>query len=179
MSQLKIVLIVATAVVLQSTLRNVWAPLVYIDFPLIVAVYVALQRDAIKAVLVGCFAGLATDALSAGLLGSNGFSKTLTAYIVAALSTQVMLDNPLARIPVLAGAAALDTAVFFLLHRLLGQPLDNLFSEMMAYKLICTTVVGTVAFVALNEFFSERARQRRQLAFRRRIARRTTGRRRQ
>lgn len=116
MSQLKIVLIVVTAVVLQSALRNVWAPLVYIDFPLIVAVYVALQRDAIKAVLVGCFAGLATDALSAGLLGSHGFSKTLTAYMVAALSTQVMLDNPLARIPVLAGAAMLDTAIFFLLH---------------------------------------------------------------
>ncbi|MEJ7711306.1 MAG: rod shape-determining protein MreD [Pyrinomonadaceae bacterium] len=113
MSQLKIVLIVVTAVILQSALRNVWAPLVYIDFPLIVAVYFGLQRDAIKAVLVGSFAGLATDALSAGLLGSNGFSKALTAYIVAALSTQVMLDNPLARIPVLAGAALIDTAVFF------------------------------------------------------------------
>lgn len=179
MSQLKIVLIVVTAVVLQSALRNVWAPLVYIDFPLIVAVYVALQRDAIKAVLVGCFAGLATDALSAGLLGSHGFSKTLTAYMVAALSTQVMLDNPLARIPVLAGAAMLDTAIFFLLHRLLGQRLGSILVETMAYKLIWTTVVGTVAFIALNEFFSERARQRRQLAFRRRIARRTTGRRRQ
>lgn len=175
MNQLKIVFVVVIAVVLQTTLRRVWEPLVYIDFPLIVGVYFALQRDAMKAIFVGSFAGLAVDALSLGLLGSNGFSKALTAYTVAALSAQVMLDNALARIPVIAGATMLDTAVYFMLHRLLGQRLESPFVETLAYKLIWTTVVGTAAFVVLNEFFSERARERRQLAFRRRIARRTTG----
>jgi hypothetical protein len=64
------------------------------------------------AVFIGTVAGLGTDLLSGGLLGANGFSMTLTAYLIAALVTRVMLDNPLLRIPVLAGAAAFDTVVY-------------------------------------------------------------------
>ncbi|HVG38104.1 MAG TPA: rod shape-determining protein MreD [Pyrinomonadaceae bacterium] len=175
MNQLKIATAIAAAAVLQTYLRMLWPPLGYIDFALIIVVYFALQRDAVRAVIIGCLAGLATDALSVGLLGANGFAKTLTAFTIASLSTQVMLDNPLARIPVLAGAALLDTAVYYLMHNLLGQRLFGPFAETAAYKLIWTTVVGTIVLYGLGELFSERARQRRQLAFRRRIARRTSG----
>ena len=172
MRQLKIALVLAAAVILQSSLRAVWPPLVYIDLPLIVVVYFALQRDAMQAILLGAIAGLATDALGGGLLGAGGFSKTLVSYLVVTLATRVMLDNPLARIPVLAGASLLDDAVYVLLHRMLGQPPSFPFIERASFKLIGTTVVGTVILYLLDMLFSERARQRRKLAFRRRIARR-------
>lgn len=178
MAQLKIILSVALAAILQSSLRQIWPALVYIDLPLIVTVYFALQRDAVRAVLVGCFTGVATDALSRGLLGAGGFTKTLVAYLIATLTTYISLDNPLARIPVLAGAVVLDSVVYYFLHQLLGQPSFEPFVETMAFKLILTTVVGTAALYGLDSIFSERARQRRQLAFRRRIARRTLSRRR-
>ena len=71
MRQLKVALVLAVAIILQSTLRAVWPPLVYVDLPLIVVVYFALQRDALQALLVGAIAGLATDALSGGLLGAG------------------------------------------------------------------------------------------------------------
>jgi rod shape-determining protein MreD len=173
MRQLKIAIVLAVAILLQSSLRNIWQPLVYIDLPLIVVVYFALQRDMVQALVVGVIAGLATDALSSGgLLGAGGFSKTLTAYVIAALATRVMLDNPLVRIPVLAGAALLDASVYVLLHRMLGQASQMPFVERVSYELIWTTVVGTILLYIFDTFFSERARQRRQFAFRRRIARR-------
>jgi rod shape-determining protein MreD len=173
MRQLKIAIVLALAILLQSSLRNIWQPLVYIDLPLIVVVYFALQRDMLQALVVGVAAGLATDALSGGgLLGAGGFSKTLTAYVIAALATRVMLDNPLVRIPVLAGAALLDDTVYVLLHRMLGQASQRPFVETVSYKLIWTTVVGTLILYFFDMFFSERARQRRQFAFRRRVARR-------
>lgn len=175
MNQLKIAFAIAVAAVLQTYLGRLWPALGYIDLPLIIVVYFALQRNAVRAVIIGTLAGLATDALSVNLLGANGFSKTLTAFTIASLSTQVMLDNPLARIPVLAGAAMLDAGVYFLLHYLLGQRLSAPFAETVAYKLIWTTIVGTIVIYGLDELFSERARQRRQLAFRRRIARRSSG----
>lgn len=175
MKQLKIALAIAMAAVLQTYLRILWPGLGHIDFPLIVVVYFALQRDAVRAVIIGCLTGLATDALSVGLLGANGFSKTLTAFTIASLSTQVMLDNPLARIPVLAGAAMLDASIYYLLHHLLGQRLPAPFAESVAYKVIWTTIIGTIVIYGLDELFSDRARQRRQLAFRRRIARRSSG----
>jgi rod shape-determining protein MreD len=178
LEQLKIAGVLALAIALQTSLRAIWDPVVFIDLPLIVVVYFALQRDVLKALIIGAAAGLATDALSGGgLLGAGGFSKTLTAYVISALSTRVMLDHPLTRIPVLAGAALLDATVFNLLHRMLDQRSLRPFVETVSFKLIGTTIVGTAILYALDNFFGERAHQRRQLAFRRRVARRTPSRR--
>jgi rod shape-determining protein MreD len=173
----KLAVCVALAVVLQSSLGALWRPLVYADLPLIVVVYFALKRDAVLAVFIGAAAGLATDLLSGGLLGAGGFSMTLTAYLLAALVTRVAIDNPLLRIPVMAGAAALDTVVYFLLHQLMGQPpgspLGGTIAETFAFRIIWTTVAGTVIAFALDSFFNETSRlRRRHFAFRRRVARR-------
>lgn len=173
MQHLKIAAVVALAVILQSVLRQIWPPLVHIDLPLIVTVYFALQRDVLQAMMVGAIAGLATDSLSGGgLLGAGGFSLTLTAYLIATLATRVMLDNPLVRIPVIAGAALFDATVFVLLHRMLDQPSQLPFVETASYKVIWTTIVGTILLYVFDTLFSERARQRRQLSVRRRVARR-------
>lgn len=171
--KLKIAFAVAIAVVLQTSLRQLWPPLVHVDLPLIVVTYFALRRDVVQAMVVGFIAGVATDVFSKGLLGANGFSKTLVAYLIAALATRVMLDNQLMRIPVLAGAAALDAIVVVLLQRVLGQSSIVPFPETTAFKLIGTTAAGTFIFYLLDGLFSDRARQRRQFAFRRRAARRS------
>src|SRR5688572_12967440 len=121
MNQLKITIALIVAVVLQWTLRNVAEPFAYIDFPLIIVVYAALQRNSLKAIFFGTFAGIAVDALSGGLLGANGFSKTLIAYLVSELARRVYMDNLLLRIPVIAGACLLDDLAYYGMHRLLGQ----------------------------------------------------------
>jgi rod shape-determining protein MreD len=175
--KLKIGVCVALAVLLQTTLRHYWQGLVYIDLPLIVITYFALRRDVVLALVVGCVTGLATDAFSGGLLGAHGFTKTLISYLIAALVTRVMLDNPLARIPVIAGAAALDATLYVLLHQIFRQPVLRPFVETVTYKVIATTIVGTFLFYLFDIFFSDRARTRRQFAFRRRAARRSLARR--
>jgi rod shape-determining protein MreD len=175
--QIKIAALILLAATLQSFLRAIWDPLVFVDIPLIVAVYFALQRDAVLAVIVGLAVGLATDGLSLTLLGANAFSKSMTAFTVASLATRIMIDNAVARIPVLAGAVMLDSAIYFLLHSILGQNLDKPFGEIATLRLIWTTVAGTALMYLLDGFFSERASQRKQLAFRRRAARRTLNRR--
>src|SRR5437868_11595634 len=118
----KLAICVALAVAVQAGLGTVWPPARYADLTLVVVIYFALQRDAVQAVVLGTVAGLATDVLSGGLLGARGFSMTLTAYLLAALVTRVMIDNTLLRVPVLAGAAGFQTVVYLLLHQLLGQP---------------------------------------------------------
>ena len=175
--KLKIAVCIALAIILQSSLRHIWSFLVYVDLPLIVVAYFALRRDVLQAVIIGAVAGLATDALSGGLLGAGGFTKTLTAYLIASVATRVRLDNPLVRIPVIAGAAAFDVVVYVLLHRMLSQPSLVPFPETAAFKLISTTVAGTFIFYVLDYFLSEQALQRRQFAFRRRLARRSLSRR--
>src|SRR6185436_20512622 len=172
MPQLKIAAVLALAIILQLSLRAVWPPLSYIDFPLIVVVYIALQRHAWQALIVGTIAGLAVDAASGGLIGAGGFSKTFTAYLVFLAATRVNLENTLLRIPVLAAATLLDSAIYVFWHRSLGYPPTVPFVQTMSYRLIGTTIAGTVAIYLLDLLFTDQARQRRSFASRRKGARR-------
>jgi rod shape-determining protein MreD len=175
MPQLKIAAVLALSILLQLSLRVLWQPLSYIDFPLIVVVYIALQRDAWQALLVGTLAGIIVDASSGGLIGAGGFSKTLTAYIIYFAATRVNLENPLLRIPVLAAATVLDSAIYVFWHRLLGYPPIGPLMQTISYRLIATTVAGTIVLYMLDSVIADRSAQQRQFATRRRVARRSTG----
>lgn len=175
MPQLKIAAVLALSIVLQLSLGAVWPPLSYIDFPLIVVVYIALQRDAWRALVVGTLAGVIIDSASGGLIGAGGFSKTLTAYIIYFAATRVNLENPLLRIPVLAAASVLDASIYVFWHRVLGYATNVPVMQTIAYKLIATTTMGLVVLYMLDSVVAERSAQRRQFATRRRVARRTTG----
>lgn len=165
MEQAKIIIALIVAVLLQWTLRNVYEPLTFIDFPLIIVVYAALQGSSIRSLLYGTVAGLAVDALSGGLLGASGFSKTLIAFVVSELVRRVYLDNLLLRIPVIAGACLLDNLVYYGMHRLLGQEPTGQFMTTVAYSLIGTTIAGTIIFLLLNSFFTENVRRGKRDAF--------------
>jgi rod shape-determining protein MreD len=165
MEQVKLTIALIIAVLFQWTLRNVAEPLAYIDFPLIIVVYAALQRNSIRAIFFGTFSGLAIDALSGGLLGANGFSKTLIAFIVSELARRVYLDNLLLRIPVIAGACLLNNAVYYGLHRLLGQEMPAQFWINTSYALIGTTIAGTAIYLLLENFLAEKASNRRRDMF--------------
>ncbi|MBA2378992.1 MAG: rod shape-determining protein MreD [Blastocatellia bacterium] len=165
MDQVKITIALIIAVLLQWTLRNIAEPLAFIDFPLIIVVYAALQRDALKAIFFGTFAGLAVDALSGGLLGASGFSKTLVAYMVLELSRRVYMDNLLLRIPVIAGACLLDDLVYYGVHKMMGQePIGQMFVT-MSYNLIGTTIAGTAIFILIDHFLADRSRSRKREIF--------------
>ena len=75
MEQVKITVALVIAILLQWTLRNIAEPLAYLDLPLIIVVYSALQRNAIRAIIFGTIAGISVDALSGGLLGANGSTQ--------------------------------------------------------------------------------------------------------
>jgi rod shape-determining protein MreD len=165
MEQVKLTAALIIAVLLQWTLRNVAEPFAYIDFPLIVVVYAALQRNSLRAILFGTFSGLAVDALSGGLLGANGFSKTLVAYIVSEIARRVYMDNLLLRIPVIAGACFLNDAIYYGLHRLLGQQPSGQFLIVASYTVIGTTIVGTIVGLILDTLMRERQNPRRREMF--------------
>ncbi len=172
MEQVKITVALIVAVFLQWTLRNVAEPLAFVDFPLIIIVYAALQRNAIKAIIFGTIAGIAVDALSGGLLGANGFSKTLIAYAVAELARRVYLDNLLLRIPVIAGACLLDDLVYYGMHKLLGQDPSAQVLVIISYTVIGTTITGTLIYMLLDKFSETPLRRKREMFTQRRQTRR-------
>ncbi len=177
MRQLKIAVLLVVAIALQSALRAIWHPLGFLDLTLILVVYFALQREPLQALSVAAVAGLATDLVSGrpALLGAGGFSKVVAAYAVYYVASRVMLDTTLLRIPVLLGAALVDNLVYVGMHRLLGQTPPMPFVQSLSYKVIATTVAGTILLYVYDSYFSAKARQRRQFTVRRRVARRPSG----
>jgi rod shape-determining protein MreD len=177
MRQLTIAILLIVAIALQSALRAIWQPLAFVDLTLILVVYFALQREPLQALFVAAAAGLATDLISGppALLGAGGFSKVLTAYAIYFVASRVMLDTTLLRIPVLVGASVIDNVVYVGMHRLLGQTPPVPFVQSLSYKVVATTVAGTVLLYIYDSYFSGKARQRRQFTVRRRVARRPSG----
>jgi rod shape-determining protein MreD len=165
MEGVKLTVSLIIAVLLQWTLRNISDVFAYVDLPLIVIVYAALQRNSIRALIFGTAGGIAMDALSGGLLGANGFTKTLIAYAVAELARRVYLDNLLLRMLVLAGASIVSSILFYGVHRLLGQTpaVDPL--VVGGYSLIGTTIAGTVIYILLQNMNTERPRSRKRDTF--------------
>lgn len=161
MEQAKIIIVLIIAVVLQWTLRGVADVFAYIDFPLIVIVYAALQRNGIRAILLATISGVLVDALSGGLLGANAFTKTLIAYIVSEIVRRVYLDNLLLQIPVIAGACVLDNLLYYGLHRIFGQAPTVPFVVTIAYAVIGTTIAGTIVYLILGNFSVENIRRKR------------------
>ncbi len=165
MEGVKLTIAIIIAILLQWTLRNVAEPFVYIDFPLIVIVYAALQRNAIRAILFATISGVAVDALSGGLLGANGFAKTLVAYIVSEIARRVYMDNLLLRIPVIAGASVVSSFIYFGLHWIFGQAPSGDMIVTAAYSLIATTIAGTLIFLIFQNFFSDKVRPKKREIF--------------
>jgi rod shape-determining protein MreD len=165
MEQVKITVALIIAIILQWTLRNVHEVFMYVDFPLIIIVYAALQRNTIKALLFGTISGIMIDALSGGLLGANGFSKTLVAFVVSEIARRVYLDNLLLQIPVIAGACLLDDLVYYGMHRLLGQEPSAPFLVTIAYTLIGTTIAGTIIYLILGSFSVDTLKRRKRDGF--------------
>ena len=160
MEGVKLTIALIIAVLLQWTLRNVAEPFTFIDFPLIIVVYAALQRNSIRAILFATFSGLAVDALSGGLLGSNAFAKTLVAFAVSEITRRVYMDNLLLRIPVIAGACLVSELIYYGLHRLFGITPNADPVVTISYTLIGTTIAGTVIYILLERVSAEKRSSR-------------------
>ena len=165
MEGVRLTICLIIAIVLQWTLRNVAEPFAYVDFPLIIVVYAALQRNSIRAILFGTISGVAVDALSGGLLGANGFSKTVIAYVVSEIARRVYMDNLILRIPVIAGACLLNNLIYYGLHRLFGQPPSGDVLVTGAYSLIGTTIAGTLVYLLLQSFSGNTIKSRKRDVF--------------
>lgn len=179
MQILKIALTIVLALLLQLLLPNYLKFFRYIDLPLLVTVYFSLQRSPRLAMAVGFFSGNGGDVVSGGILGVSGFTKTLIGYLIAVVSIKFPLENPLARLAVVALASAASTVLFVGLYQMLEQDqvLDQAlpyvnnwagFGKTVGWKVLADTAASIFLFVALDRVFSEQAETRR-MAIRRRF----------
>ena len=173
MQTFKIALTIIVALLLQMLLPRYVSFFGYIDLALLVTVYSGLQRAPVLGMVTGVIAGLGEDAVQGGILGVGGFSKTLIGYLVGTASVRLSLENPLARLSVVAVASAGNTVLFVGLNQMLEQSLPYVstwgeFGATIGWKVLGDTVVSIILFVVLDRVFFEQATARR-MAIRKRF----------
>jgi len=95
----------------QTFLPTVWTPLGAVDWLLLPVVHLALRSTAQRAILVGAVAGVIQDALSGGLIGLHGFSKTAVAGIIAFFGNLLVVRGALPEGTIAGIAALLEGAI--------------------------------------------------------------------
>ncbi|MFQ3590349.1 MAG: hypothetical protein SNJ67_08615 [Chloracidobacterium sp.] len=84
----------------------------YVDFILILTVFVGVQPRALRAAMVGMAGGLLQDLILGVLYGASGFTKMLIGYTLAVTSVKFSLDSKATRLLVLPLASVTNTGVF-------------------------------------------------------------------
>jgi rod shape-determining protein MreD len=86
-------------VVFQGILAYKFRVFSYFDLPLICTVYYGFTLgNPIASIVMGSSLGLMQDSLSAAVLGTNGFSKTLIGFLAASAVSKFAVDQPITRI---------------------------------------------------------------------------------
>ena len=140
-----VLLATAVAVAVQTTIDR-WIPDGAIDLVLIVVVYNALTTGRVSGLLAGTFAGLVQDALSGGVIGMAGLSKTVVGYVTGILGTQFIVTGTLTRFVVFFLATVMNDVVFMGMYELLGLRSFGTPYAAVAAQGLGNAVVGVLAF---------------------------------
>jgi rod shape-determining protein MreD len=141
-----VLLAIGVAVVLQTTLARFFVRgTVAVDLVLVAVVGVALKSDSVTGLLSGAGAGLLQDALSTGVVGIGGLSKTVVGFLAGIVGTQFIVAHALPRFVVFFGAAVLHAMVFIGLYVLLGFRQAGLPYAAVAGQAVGNAIVGVAA----------------------------------
>ena len=147
MRGVSLVAALAAAVVLQTTLAGFWVQgAMAVDLVLVVVVYVALTSGPVSGLLAGTVGGLVQDALSSGILGMGGLTKTLVGFLVGRFGTQFIVTATVPRFLVFAAASAAHAGLFMGAYTLLGLRSFPHPWAAVALQAVGTGVLGVVGF---------------------------------
>lgn len=152
---------VALALALQTTLTwLIVGGTTALDLVLVAVVGVALTTGPVGGMLAGSVAGLIQDALSTGVLGIGGLSKSIVGFVAGAIGQQFILTSAGPRFVMFLGATAAHAAIFMGLNVVLGVRRFPAPWTAVAIQAVVNAVVGVVAFMLFEAFpgFLERRR---------------------
>jgi len=158
---------IALALALQTSLaRFLVGGAAAVDLVLIVVVYVALTGGPVTGMLAGSLAGLTQDALSIGVIGIGGLSKSIVGFVVGAIGQQFIVTAALPRLVIFLASTVAHAAIFMGLYVLLGlgsfpSPWAPILSQVLgnaAVGMIACTIIEAFPGVVERRRLSRRTR---------------------
>ncbi len=146
-----VLVIIVLAIALQTTLALfvVWGT-VAIDVVLVAVVCMALTMGPVTGLLAGSVAGLIQDALSSGVVGIGGLSKSLVGCLAGAFGRQFIVTGTVPRLVVFACATVLHAAVVIGMYTALRLRTFESPGAAVASQALGNMVFGIIVFTVLE-----------------------------
>lgn len=147
MKVLRVIVVIAAAIIVQTTLAVLLGPRAAgLDLVLVAVVYLALVSGPRAGLLAGAIAGLIQDAMGSGIIGIGGLGKTVVGFLAGYLGAQFIVARPMPRFVVFFAATLVDAVVvmsllWVLSMRQSGAALLDTFERAIGHAL-----VGVVLF---------------------------------
>lgn len=141
--------------------------LAYVDWLLIVIVYVCLGRDPVQALITAVAAGLIYDTFSRGhangvmsAIGVSGFAYVLAAYIADRIVSVIVADNLLVRFATVASASLVSTLTKIAFYKLLKFKLPVLIggkgiAAAIVFGLVTNLIAAALIYFVLDRVFNK------------------------
>jgi rod shape-determining protein MreD len=144
-------LVPLVALVLQAWLPRVLGRFAYMDLPLLVTIYFALnRRSPIHGTLLGAVLGMAQDGLTQGAIGIHGIANTVVGFLAASIGIRIVVENNFIRMVLNFAFTLLSSAlVLFVVHILLGLDWQSNWLEEVL-RAAGNGVIGLVLFPLLD-----------------------------
>ena len=146
MSTIQIVVWLALALLVQTTLVPVLAgggaP---VDLVLIVVVFAALHRGPVVGLWTGTCAGLVQDALSGGIIGVSGLTKTIIGVVVGVAGTRFILGTMWHKLATLIAASFVHAFCYLGIYALIGPEGPAVPVGVVAIQAAVNGLAGVVA----------------------------------
>jgi rod shape-determining protein MreD len=145
------VLVPLVALVLQAWLPRLLGRFAYMDLPLLVTVYFALnRRSPIHGTLLGMVLGMAQDGLTQGAIGIHGIAYSVCGFLAASVGIRIVVENNTIRMILNFALTLLSSAIMALVVRvLLGLSWQsNWLDELL--RAAGNSLIGVVLFPLLD-----------------------------
>ena len=160
------------AAFLQTSLKQAISPkLGYIDWLLLVTVYISMMREPVQALLTGAAAGLLHDMMAgqAVPMGVSGIGYVVAAYVGFWVSSSFLVEGLLIRTATVAGASVVAAILRLSLYTFtvdVKMPVEAALELILGPTV--NLVLSFVLYPALDQFFDfgRRAKARRAEALR-------------
>ena len=144
-------LVPLAALVLQAWLPRILHRYAYMDLPLLVTIYFALnRRSPVHGTLLGAILGLAQDGLTQGAIGIHGIANTVCGFLAASIGIRIVVENNLIRMVLNFAFTLLSSAIMvFIIRGLLDLGLEwNWLDEVL--RATGNAAIGLVLFPMLD-----------------------------
>jgi rod shape-determining protein MreD len=145
------VLVPLAALVLQAWLPRVLGRFAYMDLPLLVTIYFALnRRSPIFGTVLGTVLGMAQDGLTQGAIGIHGIANAVCGFLSASIGIRIVVDNNIIRMLLNFAFTLLSSGiVLFIVRILLGMSWQvNWLDEVL--RAAGNALIGMVLFPLLD-----------------------------